>query len=74
MIVNSSSVLNDPRNTASFALPTTSSGIPLASTAPGDSVSFRQYSTGKNSYCVTETAAPVSNKTLVGTCPTRPPA
>ena len=53
--------------TVQFLLPTTSSGITLAPTAPGDSVSFRQYSSGKNSYRATETAAPVSNRTLVDT-------
>ena len=71
MTVNSSSVLNDQRDTAIFALPTRSSGIPLSPTAPDDSVSFRQYSFGRNLYRATETAAPVSNKILVGTFPKR---
>ena len=72
MIVNSSSVLNDPRDTAIFALPTTSSGMQLAPTAPGDSISYRRYSSSKNWYCETETAAPVSNRTLVGNYPSKP--
>ena len=74
MTVNSYSVVNDPRHTAIFVFPTTSSGIPMAPTAPGDSISPWRYSSGKKSYRATETAAPVSNRILVGTLPTWPSA
>ena len=71
MIVNSFSVLSNPRDIAFFAFPTTSGGMQMAPTPPGDMVSFQRYSSGKNWYCETETVAPVLNRTLVGNYPSK---